>query len=195
MVRMAVAAPTTRYTIADLADFPDDGKLRELVDGRIVEWDVTTARHSFLETILARELSLFVRQHRLGRVGSGEGMVRIFGSEHDARGYDLAFYRHGNLPPDPDAPATVAVPDLVVEIISPSDRADRVFAKVEDWLRIGVRLLWYIDPESGVTTVYHGRLVGHVGPDEPLDGLDVLPGFQIRLRDLLDEIAEEETQP
>lgn len=47
---------------------------------------------------------------------------------------------------------------------------------------------------AGVTTVYHGRLVGRVGPDEPLDGLDVLPGFSIRLRDLLDEIAEDEAE-
>ena len=189
---MALAAPPTkRLTIADLEQFPDDGKLRELVDGQVVEWDMTTQRHGFLETALAATLHQFVRQHRLGRVGSGEGMVRILGSEHDARGYDLAFFRRGNIPMDLDAAATVATPDLVVELISPSDRADRVLDKVEDWLRTGVRLLWYINPETGVTTVYHGRLVSHVGPDAPLDGLDVLPGFHLRLRDLLDEIAEE----
>lgn len=193
MPRMAATiTPVKRYTIADLPDFPDDGKLRELVDGQIVEWDVTTARHSFLELALGSEIRSFVRQHRLGRVCSGEGMVRVLGSERDARGYDLAFYRRGNLPPDPDAPATVAVPDLVVELISPSDRADRVFEKNEDWLRNGVRLLWYIDPETGETTVYHGRTVSHVGPDELLDGYDVLPGFAIRLRGLLNEINEDE---
>lgn len=188
---VSALSPDRRYTIADLATFPDDGKLRELVDGRIVEWDVTTARHSFLELALGAELRAFVRRHRLGRVGAGEGMVRIRDSERDARGYDLAFFGRGNLPRDLDAPATVTVPDLVVEIISPPDRADRVMAKVHDWLRAGVRLLWYINPETGTTTVYQGSNVRFVGPDEVLDGSDVLPGWQLRLRDLLAELDEE----
>ncbi len=191
---VTTAAPARRYTIADLEAFPDDGKLRELVDGQIVEWDVTTQRHGFLETALAAELRAFVRQHRLGKISSGEGMVRILGSEHDARGADIAFFRRGNLPRDLDAAATITVPDLVVEIVSPSDRADRVLDKVEDWLRAGVRLLWYINPATEVTTVYRGNQISHVTADEPLDGGDVLPGLQLRLRDLLDEVAAEEAE-
>jgi len=82
------------------------------------------------------------------------------------------------------------VPDLVVEIISPSDRADRVLDKIHDWLRTGVQLLWYVNPETGNTTVYEGNRVTYVAADETLDGGDVLPGFQVRLRDLLDELNE-----
>lgn len=197
-MRSAPAQAAKCYTIYDLAAFPDDDKLRELVDGQIVEWDLPTRRHGFFEALLTIELGNFVRQHRLGRIGSGEGMVRIQDSERDARGYDIAFYRRDNvgskMTGDLDAPATVHVPDLVVELISPSDRADRVLAKIHDWLRAGVRLLWYIDPETGATTVYEGDHIRSVAADETLDGGAVLPGFSIRLRDLLAEIAASEAE-
>jgi Uma2 family endonuclease len=189
---VATAVETRCYTIDDLERFPSDGKLRELVGGQIVEWDVTTPRHAFLEALLAEHLGHFIRTNRLGRVGTGEGMVRIRNSDHDARGYDIAFYRRGRFPRDLDAAATAATPDFVVEIISPTDRAGMVEAKVDDWLRAGVELLWYINPETGTTTVYYQGTIRRVPAGEPLSGGEVLPGLQLRLQDLLDELAAED---
>jgi Uma2 family endonuclease len=184
-------APTRRYTVDDLEQFPDDGKLRELVHGEIVEWDVPSWEHAALEAELTSILRNFVRTHRLGIVSSGEGMVRILGSKHDARGSDIEFCRRGRRSRDEARlPAALTPPDLVVEIMSVSDRDDRVKAKVRDWLRAGVQLLWYIDPESGDTTVYQGDRVSVIPADETLDGGDVLPGFQIRLGSVLQELRE-----
>jgi Uma2 family endonuclease len=185
----ATAAPARRYTIDDLAQFPDDGKRRELVDGRIVEWDVTTVEHGFFIMTFGGFLHLFVLKHRLGIVVGGDPYVRMFGSQYHARGPDIAFYARGRIPRDPRAAATDTVPDLVIEILSPSDRAADVQEKVHDWLRAGVKLLWYIDPESGVTAVYQGNHIKYVEADERLDGGDVLPGFTVGVRDVLDEWA------
>jgi Uma2 family endonuclease len=186
------AAPPRRYTIRDLEDFPDDGKLRELVDGQIVEWDVPTFQHGLLEAALVEHIRRFVRERRLGIVVSGETMVRILGSEYHARGADLAFYRRGRFPKDIDAAATLTAPDFVVEILSPADRAGMVEAKVADWLRTGVRLLWYVNPETGNTMVHTRDGVRRVAAMEPLDGGDVLPGLQLRMQDLLDELDAED---
>ena len=182
---------TGRYTIKDLEQFPDDGKLRELVDGEIVEWDVPTYRHAFLVIALGAFLRHFVNANRLGQVVGGNGMVRIQGSEQHARGADVAFYRRDRVPRDIDAAATAVVPDMVVEIVSPSDRANMVDAKIGDWLDAGVQLLWYVNPETGTTTVFHQGRITRVAADDLLDGGDVLPGLQLRLRDLLDELDEE----
>jgi Uma2 family endonuclease len=184
-----VVVTERRFSIDDLAGFPDDGKRRELVDGQIVEWEVTTLRHGFLTALLVEVLSAFVRQRRLGLVATTDALVRIFGSAYYARGGDIAFFAHGRLPEDLDAAAADVAPDFVVEVLSPSDRADLVQAKIHDWLRAGVRLLWSVDPTTGITAVYrpHGGEV--VGPEECLDAGDVLPGFTVRLRDLLDELA------
>jgi Uma2 family endonuclease len=182
------------YTIHDLELLPADGRLRELVGGQIVEWDVTTQRQAFLEALLAEHLGRFVRAHHLGRIGTGEGMVRIRSSDRDARGYDVAFYRRGRFPRDVDAAATVTPPDFVVELLSPTDRAAMVEAKVDDWLRAGVELLWYINPETGTTTVYSQGTIRRVPADQPLDGGLVLPGLHFRLQELLDELAADDAE-
>ncbi len=189
---ITTAAPPKRYSIYDLDQFPDDGKLRELVDGQIVEWDVPTYRHAFVEAAFVVRVGNFVRQNRLGQVVSGEGMVRILGSEYHARGSDLAFYQRGRYPKDVDAEATVTAPDFVIEVLSPTDRASLVEAKIGDWLRAGVRLLWYVNPEASTTMVYTQDGIRRVSGTEPLDGGDVLPGLQLRLQDLLDELDDEE---
>lgn len=189
---ISTLAPTKRYTVDELEQFPDDGKLRELVDGQIVEWDMPSRDHAVLEAELGRIIGNFVREHRLGTVGSGESMVRILGSDYDARGSDIEFCRRGRTSWDEARlPAAFIVPDLVVEIISPSDRGDRVLDKIRDWLRAGVRLLWYIDPETGNTAVYQEERVRYVMAEETLDGGDVLPGFQIRLADVLRDLREQ----
>lgn len=181
-----------RHTVEYLESFPDDGRLRELVDGRVVEWDVTNHVHGFFLMALGALLRTFVVQHHLGRVVGGDALVKIGESDFDARGPDIAFYARGRMPRDSRAAATVTVPDFVIEILSPSDRAGLVQEKVRDWLRAGVRLLWYVDPDTGTTAVYHAGTVRYVGPDDVLDGADVVPGFQLRLRELLDELESEE---
>lgn len=185
----AVSTQARRYRVEDLALFPDDGRLRELVDGEVVEWDVTTLFHGFFVLALSRLLGNFVFDHQFGMVVSSDPLVRIQGSEHDARGPDVAFYGRARIPRDLRAAAADAAPDVVIEVLSPSDRAGDVERKIGDWLRAGVRLLWYVNPETGTTMVYHGSGVARVGPDATLDGADVVPGFSMRLRDVLDQAA------
>ncbi len=187
-----VVATQRRYRVDDLAGFPDDGRLREIVDGQMVEWDLTTLRHGAIANLLATIITAFVRQRRLGTVITTDALIRILGSAYHARGGDIAFFAHGRLPEDLDAAAADVAPDFVIEVLSPTDRADQVQAKVHDWLRAGVRLLWYVDPASGITAMHRpdgGRMVG---PEEALGGDPVLPGFSLRLRDLLDELATEQ---
>ena len=189
---LTTSSQVKRYGIDDLASFPDDGRLRELVDGQVVEWDVTTYVHGFFLAGLVAMLRTFVVRNRLGSVVGGDALVRIRESMYDARGPDVAFYARGRMPRDSRAAATVTAPDFVIEILSPSDRAGMVQEKVRDWLRAGVRLLWYVDPDTGTTAVFHAGAVRYVDADEELDGADVVHGFHLRLRELLDELASQE---
>ena len=186
---MAAATHTKRYTVDDLAQFPDDGKLRELVDGQIVEWDMPDTYHGFIVSVLTHLLTAVVRSRRLGMVVSGDPLVRVQGSDHDARGPDVAFFARGRIPRNLRAAAADTAPDFVIEVLSPLDRAGDVERKVGDWLRAGVRLLWYVNPETGFTMVYRGTDVSRVPPEDTLDAADVVPGVQVRMQDLLDEAA------
>lgn len=44
--------------------------------------------------------------------------------------------------------------DLVLETRSPSDRPQAVAEKVDQWLALGVRLVWEINPATQTVTVY-----------------------------------------
>lgn len=189
---IAPAVETRRLTVADLELFPDDGKLRELADGQVVEWDVTNFEHGSLAAFLSLLLGQFVRERRLGRVVVANALVKVQNSDYDARGGDVTFYRRSRIPGDRRAPATATAPDLVIEVLSPSDRATIMEAKVADWLRAGVPLLWYVNPQTGMTTVYAGQAIRRVPPEETLDGGEVLPGFALRMADVLRELEEQD---
>ena len=82
------------------------------------------------------------------------------------------------------------VPDLVVEILSPSNTGTRFQERIEDYRRIGVLECWLVDPEAGSIEVLR------LGPDgvstetvyETYDTLysNVLPGFASPLSQIFD---------
>ncbi|MGE0544684.1 MAG: Uma2 family endonuclease [Dehalococcoidia bacterium] len=77
-------------------------------------------------------------------------------------------------------------PDLAIEVLSPSDRFAAVVEKARDYLAAGTRLVWVIDPKGRTAAVFYpdgaARLLSE---DDALEGGDVLPGFTVRVRDLL----------
>ncbi len=95
----------------------------------------------------------------------------------------------GRFPNDVNAPATSQVPDLVIEVMSPSDRATDDQDTVREWLRTGVRLLWYVNPQSGRTVVYQRDRIQQLDSDDPLTGQEIVPGFRVQLREILDRLA------
>lgn len=51
------------------------------------------------------------------------------------------------------APHGDVVPDLVVEVLSPSETRSAVDAKIEDYRQVGVRELWLVSPEAETVEV------------------------------------------
>jgi Uma2 family endonuclease len=77
-----------------------------------------------------------------------------------------------------------AAPPLVAEIVSRHDRYTEVEEKVAMWLHNGVRLVWVLDHNRRAAVHRSGQPTLRLGPDDPLLGLDVVPGFAVRLGDL-----------
>jgi Uma2 family endonuclease len=186
-VREASEMATTtraRATEADLLTQPADGNKYELVDGEI-RMSPGGARHGQIEMKLGSRMLAFVTTHRLGHVlGSSVGF-RLPGG--NVRSPDVSFVSAGRFPaekvPDdfPNLP-----PDLAVEVVSPGDRARHVLDKVGEYIDAGVRLVWVIDPKKAKAVVYRSLSdAREIGPQDALDGEDVLPGFSCRLQDIL----------
>ena len=77
-------------------------------------------------------------------------------------------------------------PDFIIEIKSPSDRLKTLHAKMEQWLRNGVRLGFLIDTATETAFIYRPDEPAETvqGFDHELSGEPVLVGFRLDLREL-----------
>ncbi len=79
------------------------------------------------------------------------------------------------------------VPDLVIEVVSPNDKVSELDEKIDAYLLDGVRLIWVVDPQRRKATVYAPDMEQphHLNVNGVLDGGDVLPGFTVKLVDVV----------
>jgi len=179
-------APARTITDEELLQLPKDGNKYEVVAGELVVSPGAGLRHEWIVGELVIRLGTFVNERRLGRVFPSNLLYVL--PSGNKRGPDVSFIaaeRVAALPPETVFPQVA--PDLVVEVLSPSDRGQRVLDKVGEYLDAGVRLVWVIDPEERRAVVYRALTnVRQVAADGALDGEDVLPGFRCPLSEILD---------
>lgn len=80
-------------------------------------------------------------------------------------------------------------PDFIIELKSPSDNLKDLQKKMEEWVANGTRLGWLIDPETQTSYIYHQDSSQEIlqGFYRSLSGENVLPGFVLDLKELLEE--------
>jgi Uma2 family endonuclease len=179
-------ATTTRRiaTEEDLRNTPDDG-IYELVDGEI-RMSLAGGTHGKTSMVLVVLLGSHVKQHRLGHVFGPDTGHRL--PSGNVRCPDVSFVRAGRFPDEVVPTDWVNLPpDLAVEVVSPNDRLRWILDKVGEYLEAGVRLVWVIDPQKRRATAYRSLLdVRELGPEDSLDGEDVVPGFRCRLGEVFE---------
>ena len=174
------------FTAEELLCLPTVGRRLELVKGKVYEMAPAGGRHGYVAIKTAVPLSAHVQSNRLGHVFAAETGFVLRRDPDTVRAPDVAFIAQSRLSVHeiPDSFIEL-VPDLVVEVVSPSDTRREVLDKVEDWLRAGVKLVWVLYPISRTASVYRsGASVRDLTETDLLDGEDVVPGFSCRLADL-----------
>jgi Uma2 family endonuclease len=175
-------------TAEDLYDLPDDDQRQELVEGRVVSEPPDGAPHGFSVIRLGGHLERFASKAKAGAVFTNVGFI-LARDPDTVRGPDVAFVGKERLGPSGVTGWYISgAPDLAVEVLSPSNRTGEIRGKVAEYLEAGAKLVWVIDPASRSATTYRHLLKPlRLGPDDALDGEDVLPGFRLLLADLFEE--------
>jgi Uma2 family endonuclease len=175
-----IEGPTVMSTTTAVA--LDSDKLYEIVDGQPEEKEMPGAKHSGICGRLAMELGVYLKANQLGGFYV-EGSFQIGANE---RIPDLAFVSAARIPPEgePDTKWPMP-PDLAVEVISPNDLYEKVYAKVMEYLAAGVKQVWLVSPEHHTVTIYRSatNLTAFAGDDE-LVSEDLFPGFRCPLREI-----------
>jgi Uma2 family endonuclease len=77
------------------------------------------------------------------------------------------------------------VPILAVEILSPNDTLDEINDKIDEYLAVGVPLVWIIDPRRRTVTIHRpGQEPEFVNVRQELSGEPHLPGFRVPVAEL-----------
>lgn len=183
---MNIPLETQLLTPEDLANMPDGGAGFELVDGRLVELHMGVLS-CLVSGMLYSLLAAHCHGKRLGWVFPQESEFQYDpDAPRKVRKPDAAFIRRDCLPESEWAAGFChIVPDLAAEVVSPNDKFDEVDTKIEEYLRLGVRLVWVVSLQT--RQVYVHRADGSmtkVRENEELSGEDLIPGFRCRVNDL-----------
>jgi Uma2 family endonuclease len=87
-----------------------------------------------------------------------------------------------------DAKVIPIIPDIVVEVLSPSETPRNVLRKLKQYFTAGVKEVWLIDPDTRTAEIWTGPTL----PEHELTVADaiaspLLPGFTLALGDLFTE--------
>jgi Uma2 family endonuclease len=119
---------------------------REYVDGEVLERNVGTWDHSWLQRALL--IYVIAREKELGVVIIQETRLKL-GEKH-YRIPDLMILKGGNRGEQiPSRP-----PFVCIEVLSPEDRTSRIEKKVADYLAFGVNYVWVLNPKTKQALVY-----------------------------------------
>lgn len=163
------------------------GRRLELVEGVICEMSPAGGEHGEVIVELTLLIGNFVKQHQLGRVTAAETGYILFqnpGDRDTVRGPDVGFISKERAPQPLGERFVPVAPDLAVEVVSPWDRADEVEAKVLEYLRYDVRLVWVVYPASHTIMVHTAASIRRLTAEDTLDGGDVLPGFAVKVSEI-----------
>jgi Uma2 family endonuclease len=186
------ASPTASVGIIEPVN---DEILYEVVDNQIQELPPMSARETNLASTLIRILSSFAWNAGLGRVQM-EMLFLIIPAKNLQRRPDLSFVSFKRWPRGRVVPKTNAwdvVPNLAIEVVSPTNTANGVMEKIHEYFEAGVERLWVIYPEFAEIYDYNSSTsVQILTRGQTIDGGTVLPGLQLPLMELFeDESAQE----
>ena len=185
---MATETKKELLTADDLLRLYGKGVRGELILGVLCETMPVGGRHGKVAALTAHLLMNFVLPRRMGTVVGTDAGVVLQNGPDIVREPDIAYFSVEKLPLNEEPTGYFhVVPDLVVEIASPSSTSAEVNDKCRMWLNYGVPLVWEFNPASRTINIHQtGLPIATLNEDDVLDGGDIIPGFSCLVREIFD---------
>ncbi|MCU0512843.1 MAG: Uma2 family endonuclease [Anaerolineae bacterium] len=191
MAEILIATPLLSLEdfVAQYAQAPfeyNDGEIIELMPAQITRSGRTGG---FIFLLIAP----YVQEHGLGEVFIEVPFVLVMDTRwvKGSRTPDIMFYGTDKLQAlraadaDWEDKPLVGVPDLVIEIVSPTDSYSAVIDKINGYRRDGVALIWLVEAKQQRLSIFTAQgQTTLTDPEAVVSGGPALPGFEVRLKQL-----------
>lgn len=173
-------------TAEELMQLPHgEGFRYELINGELQKMGSPGLPHGRITMRLSVPLGQFIYEHDLGEIFAAETGYQLSSNPDTVLAPDISFVSKRRLAESGETYYNrywQGTPDLVVEVLSPSDRPSKVNTKLSRWLSYGAKQVWIVSPKNGTVTVYRSASDKTIfSGSDYLEAQDLLPGFRLSL--------------
>lgn len=181
-----MSSTTQLMTADELFQMPHGNFRYEIVAGELRQMSPTGAMHGIVTARFNAAVFNHVESNDLGFVFGAETGFKLASNPDTVRAPDVAFVSYERMPTDADITKFLPVaPDLVVEVVSPTDTLYEVEEKVAEWLAAGALAVWVANPKRRTVTVHRPHQPPQVLTEaDTLEGGEALRGFSYSLAKL-----------
>ncbi|MBD2016516.1 Uma2 family endonuclease [Microcoleus sp. FACHB-53] len=176
----------TQLTLEEFLALPEGDVNYEFVDGQAVPKVSPKYFHSTLQAALLLLIRTWCKGK--GRVGSEWAILLKRQGKDWAPVPDLTYISYERLPKSwKHNEACPALPELVIEIISPDQTMKEFEDKAKDYFAAGVSRVWVVDPEGISIRVFFPDGSSQVYRDTTSIVDALLPGLEVTTRQVFEE--------
>jgi Uma2 family endonuclease len=178
--------PMTAEEFFEFANRPENrGKRFELEKGEVVEVSSPGEIHGHLCGWITALLWQYVFRRGAGAVTTNDMGIVVQEGPDSVRGPDIVLFDEARSMEQLSFKHSRRVPTLVVEVVSPSDKPNKINQRISEYLRRGVRVVWIIDPEDRTVGIHtQGELPRTLDEKDEITGETSLPDLRLPVSEL-----------
>jgi Uma2 family endonuclease len=175
-----------RMTFEEAARLDPRTQPGELVDGEWIPMTRSTWRHGEVVLNIAFLLKLYARGHEGWSVSTADPGVKLARNPDVLRGPDVGIVRAERVPTGKGADGWLdGAPDVAVEVVGDSQSISEMTKKALEYVAAGAKMVWLVDADPRRVVLFTPpNQVKILGPEDTLEGGDVLPGFRCRVAEM-----------
>lgn len=159
----------------------------EFIQGEVIMHSPALNRHLLATQRIYKLIDAYAITRKAGQVRVEKAMTSFPRNDYEP---DVMFFGPTKSTQIDADTLRFPIPDLIVEVLSPSTEARDRGIKFQDYALHGVSEYWIIDPVAETVELYRLKGIEYPPVSAQADGMlvsDVVPGFEIPVRAIFDE--------
>jgi Uma2 family endonuclease len=175
------AAPP--LTVEEFSRLSRNGKKHELSEGELLTMPPAKLLHTLIAQTLQELLQAYLTKQRKARALMEAGYV-LSRDPLTVRQPDVSILSNDRIRATPSDDYCEGAPELAIEVVSPSDSAEDLELKAQQYIRAGGKEVWIVYPKTRTVHVLRTGSGPIFGENDMLESPELLPGLSIKVADL-----------